>query len=119
MVCLWLNKSVVLQLGDSILGLESKGQSPPNYLLTDAAFLIKSRNYKYDVSVFGCFRNSTFQERERTPARHIFCLWFSCFNTSWENWQPADTPQLWVPFVYTVRLLQFEFTSNIKNIKAA
>lgn len=85
MVRLWLNKSVVLQLGDSILGLESKGQSPPNYLLTDAAFLIKSRNYKYDVSVFGFFRNSTFQERERTPARHIFCLWFSCFNTSWKT----------------------------------
>lgn len=41
MVCLWLNKSVVLQLGDSILGLDSKGQSPPNYLLNDAAFLIK------------------------------------------------------------------------------
>lgn len=49
----------------------------------------------------------------------FFCLWFSCFNTSWENWQSADTPQLWVPFVYTVRLLQFEFTSNIKKIKAA
>lgn len=32
-VCLWLNKSVVLQLGDSIFGLDSQGQSPPKYLL--------------------------------------------------------------------------------------